>query len=725
MRKLTVFSALVFIFLCSCSMPWEKATEIPMGNETHFGTETESLPDAWKQPLYHDTYSGSDMAFKAEDGCFKIYNGSEFVRTYLNGVNVGSGYPGSFPGELAVPESVYFDWFEDISKMNCNTIRIYTTMMPAFYNALYEYNRVSDDKLYLIMGVWYDEDMIEASGDAFDVLEDAVAEAKEQIDIIHGKGSVEKRVGKAYGVYNCDISEYVLGWILGIESDAYFIKTTNMRNPDKTCYKGNYLYTDDEVQPFDAFLCEFGDRVVSYELQEYKMQRPLSWANWQTADELSHPGEPLYDIEDAVEMNVERFHLRESFSAGIFASYHVYPYYPEYMILQQDYVDYRDENGEIDTYEAYLKDLMSIHNIPVLIAEFGVPTSRGCTHVNPYSGYNQGALDEKQQGEALKHMAEDIHECGCAGGLVFAWQDEWFKRTWNTMDYSDAGRRPFWSDIQTSEQSFGLLAFDPGENGFIVNIDGEKDDWTEEDVIYEEEDIRLSAKHDERYLYLAVQLEKEGIAAAHLYLPIDVTPLSGSSVYGSSVFDRDVDFVIDIDGASNSHIYNHSYYDRYAFMYRYMDDRLEWKKYREEDNDIFTPIYLCLNKPFTIPTTGEERGAERYETGKLKKGISDPASEGYDPLTDFNFTGKFLEIRIPWALLNFRDPSTKTVEGDFWSNKRLGVGEKIEAIYIGCVKAGDRSVSAEYTWDDWNSVRFHERLKESYYIMQECFGELK
>ncbi len=724
MRK-TGLILILLLMLTSCTLPWKAAEELPAGNTPDFGTDTEDMPDAWKQSLYHDTYSGADLAFKAEDKCFKIYNGEEFVPAYLNGVNIGSGYPGSFPGELAVPESVYYGWFEDISKMNCNTIRIYTTMMPAFYNALYEYNRVAENKLYLIMGVWYDEDTIEDTGDAYAVLEDAVAEAKEQVDIIHGKGSIEKRAGKAYGVYRQDISEYVLGWILGIESDAYFVNTTNMRHPDKVCYKGNYLYTDDEVQPFDAFLCEFGDRVVSYEMQEYGMQRPLSWANWQTADDISHPGEPLYDIEDAVAINAERFHVRESFAAGTFASYHVYPYYPEYMILQQDYADYRDENGGIDTYEAYLKDLMSIHTLPVLIAEFGVPTSRGCTHVNPYSGYNQGGLTEKEQGEALKHMAEDIHECGCAGGLVFAWQDEWFKRTWNTMDYSDAGRRPFWSDVQTSEQSFGLLAFDPGTEDWLVKIDGEDKDWSEEDEISEENGIRLYMKHDERYLYFALKLSEGGAEDSHLYIPVDVTPLSGSMKYGYSELDHAADFVIDLNGAEDSHIYNHSYYDRYAFMCRYMDDGLEWKKYREEDNEIFTPIYLLINKPFTIPTTGEERGAEKYETGVLRRGISDPGSEEYDPLTDFNYKDDFMEIRIPWGLLNFRDPSTKTVEGDFWKEKRLGTGEKIEGIYAGCGKAGASISLHAYTWEDWNAVTFHERLKDSYHILKDCFAELK
>jgi len=60
-------------------------------------------------------------------------------------------------------------------------------------------------------------------------------------------------------------------------------------------------------------------------------------------------------------------------------------------------------------------------------------------------------------------MYEDIREVGAVGGLVFSWQTEWFKRTWNFAPLSDPNRRPEWSNVQTPEQQFGLLAFDPAE----------------------------------------------------------------------------------------------------------------------------------------------------------------------------------------------------------------------------------------------------------------------
>ncbi|MEA2120651.1 hypothetical protein, partial [Halovibrio sp. HP20-50] len=83
----------------------------------------------------------------------------------------------------------------------------------------------------------------------------------------------------------------------------------------------------------------------------------------------------------------------------------------------------------------------------------------GRTHTGPM-GMHQGMVSEKEQGEFIQRMFEDMLDTNYMGGLIFTWQDEWFKRTWNTMDFDNPNRRPYWSNAQTSEQQFGLLSFD-------------------------------------------------------------------------------------------------------------------------------------------------------------------------------------------------------------------------------------------------------------------------
>ena len=167
-------------------------------------------------------------------------------------------------------------------------------------------------------------------------------------------------------------------------------------------------------------------------------------------------------------------------------------------------VDFYDAKGQINTYYAYLKILNEYHTIPVVISEYGVSTGRGMAQRDVNTGRNQGNMTEEEQGQAIIECYEDIMAAGSAGSCVFTWQDEWFKRTWNTMHAVDMDNTPYWSDYQTNEQYFGLLAFDPGEEKSVSYVDGDLSEWTKEDIILERDTGFLAMKYDEKFLYFYV-----------------------------------------------------------------------------------------------------------------------------------------------------------------------------------------------------------------------------
>jgi len=311
---------------------------------------------------------------------FYIWEDKKWKKQFIKGVNMGVGKPAHFPGELAITKEEYLRWFNYIGKMNANSIRVYTILKPAFYDALYEYNATAKNKLYLFHGLWLNEDNIINYNDAYKMKEEIQKDTKNLIDVLHGNCTLPLKPGFASGKYTKDVSPYVIGWIYGIEWDPDFVDGTNKNTLNPTSYQGKFLYTD-KASPFETFLCEMGDYAISYESEKYKMQRPFSFTNWVTTDMLKHPNEPSEE-EDRVTVNTEHIKKKDTFKPGFFASYHIYPYYPDFMNYQKEYATFKDTDGKIDTYKAYLKDLIKEHTVPVLVAEFGIPAARGMAHKN-------------------------------------------------------------------------------------------------------------------------------------------------------------------------------------------------------------------------------------------------------------------------------------------------------------------------------------------------------
>ena len=79
--------------------------------------------------------------------------------------------------------------------------------------------------------------------------------------------------------------------------------------------------------------------------------------------------------------------------------------------------------------------------------------------------------------------------------------------------------------------------------------------------------------------------------------------------------------------------------------------------------------------------------------------------------------GKTVELRIPWAMLTFSDPSSRQV----WVPKADGSVDtlKVGRLGIDVAPAGGAAVTTNgYGWDEWNRVDFHERRKAGWPAVQ-------
>lgn len=725
----------------------------------HLGIYIDLHPD---QEVTTFMKTDADTIYMEQDGQYEPFE--------IRGVNLGVGIPGEWATDYAIDKQTYLRWFGWIQEMGANTIRVYTILHDDFYNAFYEYNtgRVQQElePLWLIHGVWVNDYTQNSHRDAYDddFLQTLLDDCRTVVDILHGNKSLSLGYGLGSGSYRKDVSPWVIGYILGVEWEDVTVAYTNEKYPERASYSGTYMYTTADASPFEAMLCQVGDKIIEYETERYKQQRLVAFSNWPTTDPFLYPAAITNFFMKCAQVDVENIKTTDAFLSGHFASYHVYPYYPDYMnyvlnpveiqdtdplwddeqnnmtiyhsngvsyktaLSGNEQEDYYDSTGRVNTYYAYLKMLNRHHTIPVVISEYGVSTGRGMAQRDINTNRNQGHMSEQEQGEAIISCYEDIMAAGSAGSCVFTWQDEWFKRTWNTMHAVDLDKTPYWSDYQTNEQYFGLLSFDPGETESVCYVDGDVSEWGEDDIVLSQSGGSLSMKYDEKFIYFYAEQAGYDPEADTLYIPIDTTPKSGSTYcenYGI-IFDRPCDFVIRINGRDNSRVVVQERYEvmRAMFMHE-TEDEDAYLDVPDPDSPSFRYIDLMLQTATPLLTGNWQASSEVYETGKLLYGNANPEDASFNSLADFCFTENGVEIRIPWQLLNFGNPSEMMIHDDYYEH--YGVEFiSIDEMYVGVALEGasqGRIRMASFPLEGWGKdVTSHERLKQSYYMLKEYWA---
>lgn len=650
-----------------------------------------------------------------------IVKNDKWEKLEIVGVGLDSTKPGAFPSENLVNEEDYLRWIKDIYDMGANCIKVSNLMGANFYKALDKFNKDKKNPIYLMQGIYFDEKLLKNGKDpqgskASSAFKDNI---KLVIDSVHGN-PYNKEKPDILQVYKTDISKYVIGYSLGIQFAKHDLIYTEIMN-NKKPYDGKYMYTDKNSSSFESYLAKMGDYAVDYEFSTYKKQSLISFIGTSAhhiASSVENPNKKnILSSKDTNEefknfIDVEDIKAKRGLKTGIVASYNIYP----------SYTELKEYDGNIGK---YFEDINKHYSIPVIIGEIGVPSSRPGGDFNENT--DKGYITEQEQGKALVDIYKAVKKSKLAGCFIFEFQDSWYSSSWNTKDNKILDRSAYWSDAQTYSQSFGLMTFEPGRLKVTPYPDDKLDEWSEKNVISKDKDYSLSMQSDEKYLYFMIKSsDKTSLKKDDIYIDLDTTPKSGSkksTQYGLQ-FDNPVDFIIKINDQGNSMVMAQEYYNGFDFyenksLYEKRPDLIK----HTPDMDYFSPIYIETRPKMFIKSQGETKEKVTYETGKLTKGNSNPESKDFNSAADYYMGNDYVEVRIPWALLNFMDPSTKQIADDFYENFKTKP-MNINDINVGVtIKENEKVItrikSTPYKLNGWSVPKYHERLKKSYYILKE------
>lgn len=757
------------------------------GTPTYSSRMPLNIPEDYVRP------TEVQIHFRTNKDFLEVYENDKWSPLFMKGLNLTNAAPGYYVANPPTDFAIYADWLKLLADMNSNTVRLYILGPPAFYQALKAHNERYEKKLWLFQEVWLTirEPSFQIDKEAYNLFDPAWQEEfrrdiRETVDVLHGRGNIPKRQGRTGGIYTADVSDYVITIGLGKEVETYIVEETDQQNPTRTSYEGKYVSIK-KGTPTEAWFAEMCDYTVEYEMIHFNSQHPTTVINAPQFDAMSHPSEAtiketnkwekIYGIpetgfnrflfnNDAVGLDVTKFSVSADFPSGIYACFHNYPHWPDFMWADQKYAEASDRWGP-NPFWGYLVDMKETHkDFPLLLGEYGVSTSWYPVY-NTVNSVDQGGYTVWQQAELMDRWTLNAHEAKYCGVLAFELLDEWWHTSVNLFSFMNESTRALWFNVIDGESNYGFLTFQAPAP--IPLLRGNKDDWKKAKKMastslftqHKPGDLkRVYAYSDFAFLYIRLDAEpwNDGKWDNKEYW-IALSTLPGQ--FGSQALpgldlkmDSGANFLIRLQDNQKGEILISQNYNPHEWVEA--PPILGGKElYRKTSlpqtiapESPFEEI-LLPTQPYHFGRDGTIYPAMQSNLSTLRYGNADPTSKEFNNLAAWHVDSQsgMIEIRIPWMSLMVIDPPSQAVLSDLVPRgKDLGSPTK-RTPGIGMValridnanqkhslqtlpKARDGNIPSDklplYLWNGWIDPPAYEPiLKPVYFDMQKLFKTLE
>ncbi len=559
------------------------------------------LKDTVKNPVEPDEYEEGQIARVTQDG-FEIKQDDSWQPFEIKGFNINGEAPGGKRYEYSRDYSFYSELLQTAANAGANCIRTYDLLPPEFYRALCEYNGNADSVLYLIQGIMTPPDTDPAkSFENIDSIKQNVASA---IAAVHGEGSLRDDDA----VYSYNASPYVISYIidprLGGESSDAILAGENAGAD----YSGKYISASGNgAEALAAELCDYALQCMQ---SDYGCMQPVSAVS--SAERLEGAE---WLTEGMRGFNFSNMQLSDGVEGLYYTSVSLNPDDRQLIDNEAAFAEmYSDSSGKF-AWGGYIGQVRKLYNGPVLIDKAGLSTSSDVFEQE--SSVN--GLSETEQGEGIVRMLKAADEQGYAGMLIADLNDNWSAVSEQSEQYtipaSDSG---LWQDTTVRAETTGIVAVDsvqPQESAIQLNDNGEKSIMSQ-----------MQLSYNETYVYITLLLKN------------DIDYDKNEMIIGIDTYQRN-------DG---EYYYDSNYYAN-------SQSGMEYIVKFESKNSASLYVASGYNRNTGNYVSKESYSADYDLVSVLNYGNFTSSN------THFYQTGVTVRIRLPWAMLNFANPSSALV----------------------------------------------------------------